>query len=311
MKNPLRKMAVRLRQLKEAYLLVQSAGHRFLRAAPPGHFYSPIPDYDEIRNRDYKNDQKLKEIPGIDLKESHQLELVESFAEFYRELPWKDHAEGQTLRYYYDNIYFSYGDVITLYSVMRKFKPKRIIEIGSGYSSAAMLDVDGLFFNGSIQFTFIDPHPERLRSLVPEKGLRRYTVVELPAQQVDVTEFEKLGKGDILFIDSSHVSKTGSDVNYLIHKVLPVLKTGVIIHFHDILWPFEYPKKWLKAGRVWNEAYLLRAFLQYNSSFEVLFFNSFLEQHHRKYLREKMPLMLRQPASKMTFGNSSLWLRRV
>jgi len=193
---------------------------------------------------------------------------------------------------------------------MRQFQPKRIIEVGSGYSSAAMLDVDELFFNSEIQFTFIEPHPDRLRALLPDEDLGGASILEQPVQQVGLPEFELLDDGDFLFIDSSHVSKIGSDVNYLIHHILPKLSSGVIIHFHDILWPFEYPKKWLKAGRAWNEAYLVRAFLQYNSSFEILFFNSFLEQHHRNLLREKMPLMLRQPAAKLTFGNSSLWLRK-
>jgi len=193
---------------------------------------------------------------------------------------------------------------------MRHFEPKKIIEVGSGYSSAAMLDVDELLFNNQIEFIFIEPFPDRFRALLSDEDIKQVALLEKPVQQVDKSIFEKLGKGDILFIDSSHVSKIGSDVNMIIHHILPRMNSGVMIHFHDIFWPFEYPKKWLKAGRAWNEAYILRAFLQYNSSFEILFFNSYLEQHHRKLLREKMPLMLRQPPAKMTFGNSSLWLRK-
>jgi hypothetical protein len=92
--------------------------------------------------------------------------------------------------------------------------------------------------------------------------------------------------------------------------VIPGLASGVIIHIHDIFWPFEYPKKWLKTGRAWNEAYLLLAFLQFNSAFDILFFNSYLELHHKKLLRRKLPLILRQSSSKMTYGNSSLWIRK-
>jgi len=312
MKNPFRKIKSSLRQFGEARKLMHSNGHRFLRPFPPGHFYSPIPDYSEISDRSSSIFNKnVKELPGIDLRETEQTELINTFKSYYGDLPWADEGDEKILRYRFNNIYFSYGDAVTLYSMMRHFGPKRIIEVGSGYSSAAMLDVDELFFNSQIEFTFIEPHPDRVRALLSEEVLSRVNLLERPVQQIDLSEFEKLQNGDILFIDSSHVSKTGSDVNSLIHQILPYLKPGVIIHFHDILWPFEYPKKWLKAGRAWNEAYMVRAFLQYNSSFEILFFNSFMEHHHRQMLREALPLMLRQPPAKMTFGNSSLWLKKM
>ncbi|REL32855.1 class I SAM-dependent methyltransferase [Rhodohalobacter sp. SW132] len=310
MKNPLRKTVIKIRQLREAMSMVKSTNFRFLRFSPPGHFYSPIPDYESLKNRKPLFNQDVREIPGLELREKKQLELVDRLAGFYRELPWKEDAKNSPLRYHFDNIYFSYGDAVTLYSMMRHFQPKRMIEAGSGFSSAAMLDVDERFFDGEIQFTFIEPHPERLRELLSDEDLDRVSILSQPVQQVDLSEFELLDEGDFLFVDSSHVSKTGSDVNFLIHSVLPALKSGVIIHFHDIFWPFEYPKKWLKSGRAWNECYLIRAFLLYNPQFEILFFNSYLEKHHRKKIREKLPLMLRQPSAKMTFGNSSLWLRK-
>jgi len=312
MKNPFRKAVIFIKQIREAHQLIQSNGYRFFRQFPPGHFYSPIPDYGEINERSSSIFNKnVKELLGIDLREAEQLELMDAFKLYYSDLPWADEVRNETLRYRFDNIYFSYGDVVTLYSMMRHFQPKRIIEVGSGFSSAAMLDVNELFFNSQIEFTFIEPYADRLRALLSDEDLSRVSLLDHPVQQVDLSEFEKLEKGDILFIDSSHVSKTGSDVNDLMSRILPQLKPGVIIHLHDILWPFEYPKKWLKSGRAWNEAYLVRAFLQYNSSFEILFFNSYLEHHHRQKLRETLPLMLRQPPAKMTFGNSSLWLRKV
>lgn len=311
MRDPRQSILKIIRQLREAYNLTNSPNFRFLRSFPPGHFYSPIPDYGEINDQSsLLFDQRVNEIPGIDLREKQQLQLIESFKQFYNKMPWPATGDAQECRYHFDNIYFSYGDAITLYSMMRYYRSKRIIEVGSGYSSAAMLDVNQIFFNSEIEFTFIDPHTERLRSLLMERDLNRVSLVENRVQRVNLTEFESLQDGDILFIDSSHISKTGSDVNHLLHHVLPHLSVGVIIHFHDILWPFEYPKKWLKTGRSWNEAYLVRAFLQYNPSFEILIFNSFLEHRHRDQLRDKLPLMLRQPSSKMTFGNSSLWLRK-
>jgi hypothetical protein len=300
-----------IRQLREALELTQSNNFRFLSFAPPGHFYSPIPDYSAIVSGSYTRfDADLKQIPGLNLNEACQLDLIERFSKYKSDIPWPADGKNPELRYHFENIYFSYGDLISLYGMMRVFEPTRIIEVGSGFSSAAMLDTDQWFLNSSTEFTFIDPYPERLKSLFRKEDLPHIKLIEQPVQTVSKTKFQDLEQNDILFIDSSHVSKTGSDVNYLIHRILPALKPGVIIHFHDIFWPFEYPKKWLKAGRAWNEAYLLLAFLQYNSAFEILFFNSWLENHHRDLLKQKIPLMLRQSELPMTFGNSSLWLRK-
>lgn len=306
------KHAARLvRQMHEALELTRSQNWRFLSFAPPGHFYSPIPDYKNIQSDGYRNfDPDLKEIPGLNINESEQLKRLDTFSNMMDEIPWPADGKDDTLRYHLDNIYFSYGDVVSLFGMMMEFEPERVVEVGSGFSSAAMLDISELFMNERPGFTFIEPHADRLKAHLTSRDSDQVILIEKPVQQVDESIFSKLKKDDILFIDSSHVSKAGSDVNYLIHRILPSLSDGVIIHFHDILWPFEYPKKWLNAGRAWNEAYLLLAFLQFNHSFEILFFNSWLEKHHRNEIKQKLPLMLRQPGSKMTFGNSSLWLRK-
>src|SRR5207249_3499894 len=158
-------------------------------------------------------------------------------------------------------------------------KPRRIIEVGSGYSSCAMLDTSELFFGGGIECCFIEPHPELLLSLVKPEDRERQTfrLLAKKLQEVDLAEFAALGEGDILFVDSSHVAKVGSDVNHLFSNVLPMLNRGVHIHFHDIFHPFEYPKEWVYRGISWNEAYVLKAFLQYNGAFRITFFNTFLE----------------------------------
>lgn len=300
-----------IRQLREALELTQSTNFRFLSFALPGHFYSPVPDYSDIESGNYTRfDSSLKNIPGLNLNEARQIDLIDQFSKYKSEIPWPAEGKRQNLRYHFDNIYFSYGDALSLYGIMREFEPKRVIEVGSGYSSAVMLDTDQHFLNSSTDFTFIDPNPERFKTLTRKEDLSHITLIEQPIQKVAESKFLELEQNDILFIDSSHVSKAGSDVNYLIHRVLPMLKPGVIIHFHDIFWPFDYPKKWLKSGRAWNEAYLLFAFLQYNSAFEFLFFNSWLEHHHRSILSRKLPIMLRQPSSPITYGNSSLWLRK-
>jgi hypothetical protein len=116
--------------------------------------------------------------------------------------------------------------------------------------------------------------------------------------------FTQLEENDILFIDSSHVSKIGSDVNYILFNVLPKLNPGVIVHFHDILWPFEYPQEWINQGWAWNEAYMLRAFLQFNTKFQVSLFNSYVGHTFNDYLADNMPLMLEDTGG-------SIWLKKV
>jgi hypothetical protein len=124
-------------------------------------------------------------------------------------------------------------------------------------------------------------------------------------QDVDVAIFEQLDHGDVLFIDSTHVLKTGSDVCHELFSVLPALKAGVLIQFHDVFWPFEYPEDWvLRDNRSWNEIYALRAFLSYNTNFEILFFNDYFCTWHRDQVQHDYPAML-----KNTGG--SLWLRKV
>jgi hypothetical protein len=143
------------------------------------------------------------------------------------------------------------------------------------------MDVNEMFFNNSIDLNFIEPYPERLYSLIAEKDRPFMTVVEKPVQDVDLSLFGKLEKGDILFIDSSHVSKCASDVNFILFEVLPVIKSGVLIHFHDIFYPFEYPKNYVYNGWNWNEDYVLRAFLMHNNAFSIKFFSNYLHSLHK------------------------------
>ena len=108
----------------------------------------------------------------------------------------------------------------------------------------------------------------------------------------------------MLFIDSSHVAKVGSDVVHLVTSVLPRLRNGVLIHFHDVFWPFEYPEAWIRAGRAWNEDYLLKAFLQFNAAFKVLFFNSYIAAHHRAIAERHLPLFMKNPGG-------GLWIEKT
>jgi hypothetical protein len=138
----------------------------FIQFSPPGHFYSPLPDIEFIKgHQEALFARDLREVPGLDVNERGQLELFDDLSSYYPEIPWKA-EKSNGLRYYFDNEYFTYADAIVLYAMIRHFKPRRIIEIGSGFSSASMLDISELFFNNSIDFTFIEPYPEILYSLL-------------------------------------------------------------------------------------------------------------------------------------------------
>jgi hypothetical protein len=188
--------------------------------------------------------------------------------------------------------------------MLRHLAPKRLIEVGSGFSSCVTLDVNELFFDHRIACTFIEPYPALLKSLLVPGDLDRCTLIEDRLQDVPVEVFASLGAGDVLFIDSTHVSKVGSDVNRIFFEILPALRPGVYVHFHDIFDPFEDPQDWVYSGRAWTEQYLLRAFLQYNRAFDIVAFNTFLAHFHGDYLRAHMPLCLNNIGG-------SIWLRRT
>lgn len=247
-----------------------------------GHYYSAIPSYKELKENEnsiWESTQK-DEVRGVNLNTEVQTSLGKSFEKFYPEMPFPLEKETK-YRYFLKNRFYSFTDGITLYSMIRNFKPTQIIEVGSGYSSALMLDTNNLFFNGEIQLTFIEPFPERLYSLINDTDKKNSKILVQKVQSVDLSVFEKLETNDILFIDSSHVAKTGSDLNFILFEILPKLNPGVIIHFHDIFFPFEYPKNWIFEGRNWNENYFLKSFLMYNSCFEILFFSDYLHKFHK------------------------------
>ena len=270
---------------------------------PPGHFYSPIPSLKEVdRDAGRIFGAAPEALPGIDLNVNGQLELFDQLKQFYPSVPFKDERiDG--MRYFYNNGTFSYADAIILFCMIRHFRPKRITEVGSGLSSCAILDTNEGFFNGAIECTFIDPYPAKFLSLINEGDKNLVQILEQRVQDTELARFELLEAGDILFVDSTHVAKAGSDVNHLLFKVLPLLRSGVIVHFHDIMYPFEYPHEWIREGKAWNESYLLRAFLQYNSAFRIIFFNTFLEHFHEERFRAEMPLCLKN-------RGGSIWLRK-
>ncbi len=191
--------------------------------------------------------------------------------------------------------------------MLRHFRPRKVVEVGSGHSSAVMLDTNEAFLDARVDFTFIEPFPEnRLNSVLRAQDKEIAKIIPDFVQNVPLSIFAELDENDLLFIDSSHVSKGGSDLNYLIFEVLPVLKRGVLIHFHDIFYPFELPDKWvLERKWYWNENYLLRAFLMYNDSFEIVNFNSYLVVNLEKWFAKYKPYSLNK-----TKEAGSIWLRK-
>ena len=276
-----------------------------LRRLRPGHYTSPIPSMDDVRRgADRIFDRSLRDLPGVNLNVEGQLRLLEELRAFYAEQPFPEDASDRS-RYYFRNDFYSYADAIFLYAMIRHARPQRIIEIGSGFSSFAILDTNERFFGGRIRLTCVEPHPERLRARLRPEDLQSVEILGVPVEDVDRSRYSQLQSGDMLFIDSSHVSKVGSDVNHIVFDVLPRLAPGVLVHFHDVFYPFEYPREWVEArGYYWNEAYLLRAFLQFNGAFRIRIWNEFLGRFQADALRAAMPLCM-----KNTGG--SLWIERV
>ena len=293
-----------------AYRRLQ-AEHEELRAmyetwVPPGHFYSPYPDLDEYERRLGASLDRDRPLLGIDLHEKDQLALLEELVALVADAPFPEHRpEGEAppeWRYWYDNFAYAYGDGIVLHGMLRRLAPRRIVEVGSGFSSAMMLDtIDGWL--AGTELTLVEPYPELLESLLRPGDEARVTIHRTPVQDIEEEVFTALQAGDVLFVDSTHVVKAASDVNHLIFEVFPRLAPGVWIHVHDVFYPFEYPPDWVREGRAWHEAYLLRAFLMFNPDFAVRWFQDYLWQHHGEALR-------RLPGVAVNSGGN-IWLERV
>jgi hypothetical protein len=264
------------------------------------HFYSPFPAIADIKKFDFGF--LPAEISGIDLRTQEQFDLLNEFDSFYKELLFEN-EKTKGLRYYFLNNAYGYSDAIFLHCMLRFLKPKKIIEVGSGFSSCVTLDTNELYLNNQMKCIFIEPYPELLRSLIKEQDNSDIEIYESQLQDVSLDVFMSLHDGDILFIDSTHVSKFNSDVNYIIHRILPILSKGVYIHFHDIFYQFEYPKEWLIEGRAWNEQYILRAFLEYNTSFKIVLFNTYLESMFPEKLKERFPLIYKDTGG-------SIWIKK-
>ncbi|OPL16964.1 MAG: hypothetical protein AVO38_06605 [delta proteobacterium ML8_D] len=276
----------------------------YLEFAPPGHYYSPLPNLDDLReNQDRIFSQAYRDLPGVDLDPESMVKLLEQFKVIYPEYVfWK---RDSVFRFDPYSGTFSLGDAIVFFCMILHKKPKRIVEVGAGMSTCLMLDINRYFFNDAMRITSIEPYPDRLMAMIHPEDSSRFHLIPQRLEDIDLDIFSALEANDIVFFDSTHVSKCNSDVNHIFFDLLPLLKPGVVIHFHDVFYPFEYPMRWLlEVGAAWNENYLLRAFLQYNKSFKVLFFGNYLNLFHRDRIEQIMPRYLEWPSF-------SIWLQRV
>ena len=255
----------------------------------PIHYYEPLPDFRSITPEQI---QRKRAYPGIDFRRDEQLQLLRELEPYALELRATDDLV---------NDYFSGFDALVYYSLIRRLKPRRIIEIGGGYSTR--IAGKALAANQSGRLTCVEPYPEE-RLTGANFGVH---LVTKRVEELDVSFFAALEANDILFIDSSHTVKFGSDVCYEFLEILPTLKRGVWVHVHDIFFPHDYPAEWLLKRRLaLNEQYLLEAFLSFNRDFEIALGNHWLYLEFRNELARLWP----NPVSPEP-GPSSFWMRRV
>lgn len=202
---------------------------------------------------------------GVHLNEGGQEKLAGELAPLMADLPedrWRP-----------DNGMYGRADAAVLHAMLRHHRPARMLEVGSGYSTAVALDVVERHLP-DLRITCVEPYPARLQSRLRDED--KVDLIVDPVQDAPMSRFAELEAGDVLLIDSTHVLKSGSDVAWLYLHALPTLAPGVIVHVHDVHWPFEYPERWIREGRDWTEVYLLRAFLTHNDAWRIRLMTSWL-----------------------------------
>jgi len=269
---------------------------------PPGHFYSPIVDPEEAEQHLANLESKgaTLSLPGIKIDRKEMISEWHSLLPFLTTIPFSA-ERTDSHRYAFVNDAYSWGDGSILHAMIRKYRPKRIIEVGSGWSSVCIIDTIESYLDNECETTFIEPYPQLLKDLMKTTSIR-IKILENKVQSVPLSVFDELKAGDILFIDSTHLLRTGSDVCFELFEVLPKLAQGVIVHFHDIFWPFEYPKQWaVNDNRSWNELYAIRAYLMNNDDWRIIFFNDYFVKVERELIDRAYPNFLKN-------SGGALWL---
>lgn len=255
---------------------------------PAGHYYSPRTSAADVLAAKMMRRPPL----GIDLCLTEQAQLAR---ELRLEVPSTNRWTSQ------GNSMFGPADASVLLAMLRRHRPSRVVEVGSGFSTAVMLDAAEDFLP-ELRITCVEPYPDRLRTRLRPGDEERLELIEAPVQSVAPESLVRgLGPGDMLFVDSTHVVKAGSDVCHLLLHTLPLVPVGVLVHVHDIFWPFEYTDSWLNEHRDWTEAYLLHALLSGNPGWRIELFASWLWAAHPDLAAPGTTA--EQPGS--------IWLRRV
>jgi predicted O-methyltransferase YrrM len=233
---------------------------------------------------------------GVDIGQGRALDLLRAVFPRYRSEYVKFPPESaDASAFYLNNGYFEAVDAEVLYCMLRHFRPRTVIEVGSGFST--LITRQALDANGTeSRLVAVDPEPRTsLLGVIDEH-------IASPVEEVDPDVFARLETNDVLFIDSSHEVRAGGDVNFLFFNVLPRLKPGVLVHVHDIFLPYEYPRRWILAGN--TEQYLVLAFLAFNQAFEVVW------PGHYMRMRHPSEVMAAFPSCTEATHPGSLWLRR-
>jgi hypothetical protein len=266
-------------------------------------YYSPVPDLGSLPPDIW---DRRSELGGIALDAGRAMEFVErELAPFIAELDARSDDPGVPGAFFLNNANYESVDAELLFAMVRWSRPRKVVELGSGFTTLLIADAcrrnarDG----AAVEHVAFDPYPRRhiLGEHVPAPT--RFEPVS--ATEVPLDVFRDLEAGDVLFVDTTHTVKLGSDVNFVILDVLPTLAPGVLVHFHDVFLPWEYPRVWFEEMRyLWAEQYLLQAFLAYNDAFEVVVPAQLLAREAPRRLSEVVP----------SFGPgvspAALWIRR-
>ena len=242
------------------------------------------------------------EQPGVDWRGEAQLALVEELA---RQEPMRfPKTSDDPKEFFSTNPAFPPHDAWAMQAMLRHLRPGRMVELGSGWTSLLAARVNREHLDGELDLVCVDPYlQEFLRGGVD--GISE--IIEQGAEDLPLEFFDGLEAGDVLFIDSTHTVKTGSDVVYLFGEVIPRLKPGVVVHIHDIFLPGEYPPQWVLSGWAWNEQYLVQAFLAFNHEFEVVLSLGWLAHRHPEVVEAAVPAF----ESFYPGRGGSLWIRRA
>jgi hypothetical protein len=253
----------------------------------PSHFYFPVPKLKSFQGKDWT---ACRPCAALDFHLDEQIDRLRTEIEpFVSEWTFPEKANGNVHQFHFNNGFFERVDAEVAYSIVRHRKPRRIIEVGSGNTTlvlAAALEKNAEEGYAG-ELISIEPHPVPFLKDGP-KGLTE--LIESPVQQVPPDFFRTLRANDMLFIDSSHVVSMDSDVLYECLRILPELAPGVLVHFHDVFSPLDYPKKFVMTNLCfWGEQYLLEAFLSFNSAFKVVWSASAMQKFHPDHLRRAFP----------------------